>query len=82
MNIIKKMKTLNLPNFSKREIDKAIASYTYTYGAYMVMLDELISEAKRETDANEKELIMQEIVTCKNVLKSCTLVLSKIIGES
>lgn len=72
---------MNLPNFTKKEISKAISSYTFTYGAYMMILDELITEVKLEKDANQKMLIMKEIMECKNVLKSCTMVLHKIIGE-
>lgn len=72
---------MNLHNFTDREIDKAISSYTYTYGAYMVMLDQLIGELKTTKDVAEKMAIMQEIKDVKNVLQSCTLVLQKTIGE-
>ena len=72
---------MNLLDFTEREISKAISSYTFTYGAYMMILDELINEVKLEKDADQKMLIMKEIAECKNVLKSCTMVLHKTIGE-
>ena len=46
MNFMQKRIIMNLPNFTEREISKAISSYTYTYGAYMMILDELIAEVK------------------------------------
>jgi hypothetical protein len=67
--------------FTDRELQKATASYTYTYGAYMVILDELIGELKITTDLKEKALILKEIKEVKKVLQSCTLVLERTVGE-
>jgi hypothetical protein len=67
--------------FTDRELQKATASYTYTYGAYMVILDELIGELKITTDLKEKNLILKEIKEVKKVLQSCTLVLERTVGE-
>jgi hypothetical protein len=72
---------MNLLNFTDRELQKATASYTYTYGAYMVMLDELLAELKITTDIKEKSLILKEIKQVKTILQNCTLVLEKTIGE-
>ena len=72
---------MSLLKYTDREIAQAISSYTYTYGAYMMILDELIGEMKLAKDAEEKTLLWKEIVECKNVLKSCTLVLDKVVGE-
>jgi hypothetical protein len=67
--------------FTDRELQKATASFTYTYGAYMVILDELLSELKITTDLKEKELILKEIKEAKKVLQNCTLVLGRTIGD-
>jgi hypothetical protein len=67
--------------FTDRELQKATASYTYTYGAYMVMLDELLAELKITTDIKEKTLILKEIKQVKLILQSCTLVLQRTIGD-
>jgi len=67
--------------FTDRELQKATASYTYTYGAYMVILDELIGELKITTNLKEKVLIISEIKEAKAILQNCTLVLEKTIGE-
>jgi hypothetical protein len=72
---------MNLLNFTDRELQKATASYTYTYGAYMVMLDELLAELKITTDIKEKNLILKEIKEVKKILQSCTLVLERTIGD-
>lgn len=67
--------------FTDRELQKATASFTYTYGAYMVILDELLTELKITTDLKEKELILKEIKEAKKVLQNCTLVLGRTIGD-
>jgi hypothetical protein len=67
--------------FTDRELQKATASYTYTYGAYMVMLDELLAELKITTDLKEKTLIIKEIKQVKIILQNCTLILEKTIGD-
>ena len=72
---------MNLLNFTDRELQKATASYTYTYGAYMVMLDELLAELKITIDLKEKVLIIKEIKEIKTVLQNCTLILERTIGE-
>ena len=72
---------MNLLNFTDKELQKATASYTYTYGAYMVMLDELLAELKITTDINEKALILKEIKEVYKVLQNCTLVLERTIGD-
>ena len=68
-------------NFTDKELQKATASYTYTYGAYMVMLDELLAELKITTDLKEKSLILKEIKQVKTILQNCTLILERTIGE-
>jgi hypothetical protein len=67
--------------FTDRELQKATASYTYTYGAYMVMLDELLAELKITKDIKEKSLILKEIKQVKRILQNCTFVLERTIGE-
>jgi hypothetical protein len=67
--------------FTDRELQKATASFTYTYGAYMVILDELLTELKITTELKEKALILKEIKEVKKVLQNCTLVLERTIGD-